>query len=54
MPLSLIHDAVGGLGCLMVQNMFELWLNLIVGFGGDGSGSGGARGHSGLVLVDMG
>ena len=21
-PLSLIHDGVGGLGCLMVQNMF--------------------------------
>ena len=28
--------------------------NLIVGFGGDGYGSGGAGGHSGLVLVDMG
>ena len=25
-PLSLICDIVGGLGCLMVQNMFELWL----------------------------
>ena len=25
-PLSLICDGVGGLGCLMVQNMFELWL----------------------------
>ena len=25
-PLSLIRDGVGGLGCSMVQNMFELWL----------------------------
>ena len=25
-PLSLIHDGVGSLGCSMVQNMFELWL----------------------------
>ena len=25
-PLSLICDDVGGLGCSMVQNMFELWL----------------------------
>ena len=25
-PFSLIHDGVRGLGCLMVQNMFDLWL----------------------------
>ncbi|KAL0001065.1 hypothetical protein SO802_014846 [Lithocarpus litseifolius] len=40
--------------CIFVTCSSLLSIFVFIGFGGDGFGSGGVGGHSGLVLVDMG